>query len=149
MTMQDFYEDVERPRGGTWVKLANKGDRLDGTLRDISVRDRTDPEGNPVLGRKSGKARKIYRVVVEIPDDQRHGPDDDGLRNWDANEAGQQAIRDAYKAVGTKELIGGRFAVAVTQEAPNSMSQAAYRVKFEPPAPSATVDLPDDGPDLF
>jgi hypothetical protein len=140
--MQEFYEDVERPRGGRWVKLHEKGDRLDGKLLAIEVRDRTDPEGNVVLGRKSGKARKIYRVTVEV--DKREDAEDDGLRIWDANEAGQASIRDAYKAAGTKELIGGRFAAVVTADAPDSFSQATYKAKFEPPA--KTVELPDDDP---
>lgn len=143
MSMQDFYNDVERPRGGRWVKLKNKGDRLDGKLVSIEVMNRTDPEGNVVLGRKSLQPRKIYRVIVEVPAEQREGQDDNGLRIWDANEAGQSAVQDAYKAAGTKELIGGRFAVAVTAEAPDSFSQATFKAKFDPPAPSK-VELDDE-----
>lgn len=143
MSMQDFYNDVERPRGGRWVKLKNKGDRLDGTLVSIEVKNRTDPEGNVVLARKSQQPRKIYRVTVEIPAEQREGQDDTGLRIWDANEAGQTAVQDAYKTAGTKELIGGRFAVAVTAEAEDSYSQATFKAKFDPPTP-AKVELDDE-----
>lgn len=143
MSMQDFYNDVERPRGGRWVKLTHKGDRLDGKLVSIEVKPRTDPEGNVVLARKSQQPRKIYRVIVEVPDGQREGQDDNGVRIWDANEAGQNAVQDAYKAAGTKELIGGRFAVAVTAEAEDSYSQAQFKAQFEPPAP-AKVELDDD-----
>jgi hypothetical protein len=149
MTINDFYADVEKPRGGRWVNLNNKGERLDGILRDIEVRPRTDPEGNVVLGRKSGNPRKVYHIVVEVPEDQREGRDDDGLRNWDANEAGQEAVRIAYKAAGTKDLLGGRFAVVVTADPPDKWSQAEYKAKFEPPAPKTTVDLPDDDNELF
>lgn len=141
MTMQDFYEDVERPRGGRWVKLKDKGDRLDGKLVSIEVLDRTNPEGDVILHRKTGKPRKIYRVIVEVP--EREDSDDDGLRIWDANESGQTAVREAYKAAGTKELIGGRFAVVLTSEAEDTYSQASYKAKFEPPAPSKTVELDD------
>lgn len=148
MTMNDFYEDVERPRGGRWVRtedFSSKGDRIGGTLRSIEVIDRRNPEGDIVVGRKSGKPRKVYRVVFEVPAEKRDGDEDDGLRNWDANEAGQTAIRDAYKAAGTKELIGGQFTARVVAEAPDKWSQATYQAKFEPPAP--TVDLADNNDD--
>ena len=112
--------------------------------REGEVRQRTDPEGNVVLGRKSGQPRKVYRVTFEVPQAKREGDEDDGLRIWDANEAGQTAIREAYKAAGTKELIGGRFAAVVTADAPDSFSQATYKAKFEP-APK-TVELDDDEP---
>jgi hypothetical protein len=141
----DFYEDVERPRGGRWVKSADfstKGQKIGGTLVGIEVRQRTDPEGNVVVGRKSGQPRKIYRVTFEIPAAKRDGDEDDGLRIWDANEAGQTAISDAYKAVGTKELIGGKFEAVVTADAPDSFSQATYKARFEK-APK-TVELDDD-----
>jgi hypothetical protein len=141
----DFIQDLERPRGGTWVTkdggFSKKGDRIGGTLLSIEVRDRTDPAGDVVLGRKSGKARKIYRVMFEAPTAERTGPDDDGIRIWDANEAGQTAVRDAYKAAGTKELIGGQFSARIVADAPDSYSQATYQAKFEP-APK-TVELPD------
>lgn len=144
----DFYEDVERPVGGRWVKkedFSAKGDKIEGTLVGIEVRQRTDPEGNVVLGRKSGQPRKIYRVTFEVPAAKRDGDEDDGLRIWDANEAGQTAIREAYKAVGTKELIGGKFGAIVTAEAPDSFSQATYKAKFEA-APKNVVELDEEDP---
>jgi hypothetical protein len=143
-TMNDFYEDVERPVGGRWVKrddFSTKGQRIDGTLRGIEVRPRTDPEGNVVVGRKSGQPRKIYRVTFEVPAGQRDGSEDDGLRIWDANEAGQTAIRTAYQHAGTKELIGGKFSARIVADAPDSFSQATYQAKFE--AAPKTVELPD------
>lgn len=145
----DFLADLDRPRGGRWVKkddFSAKGDKISGLLREIDIRDRTDPEGNVVLGRKSGKARKIYRVTFEVPAVERDGAEDDGIRIWDANEAGQTAVRDAVKKAGTKELIGGQFRARVKAEAPDSFSQATYEVEFTPPA--KTVELPDtDGDD--
>lgn len=144
MTMNDFYADVERPVGGRWVKTAEfstKGQRIGGTLIGIELRPRTDPEGNVVVGRKSGQPRKIYRVTFEVPKETRDGSEDDGIRIWDANEAGQTAIRTAYQQAGTKELIGGQFSARVVAEAPDSFSQATYQAKFEP-APK-TVELPD------
>lgn len=140
----EFVQELERPRGGKFVKyddFKEKGQRIAGTLLGIEPRDRTTPEGDIVLGRKSGKPRKVYWVSFEVPADQRTDVDDDGLRIWEANEAGQTAIRDAYKAAGTKELIGGKFSARVVAEAPDSFSQATYQAKFEP-APK-TVDLPD------
>lgn len=134
------YEDLERPRGGQWVKLKAKGDTFEGTLVSIEVRDRTDPEGNVVLSRKTQKPRRIYRVTVQIMPD---GPDDEGYRIFDGNESAQTAIQAAYKAVGTRELIGGNFKIQITAEAPSEYTQATYRAKFDPPAPSTTVDLPD------
>lgn len=146
----DFIQDLERPRGGRWVKkddFSKKGDTISGVLREIEIRDRTDPEGNVVLGRKSGKARRIYRVTFEVPVTEREGAEDDGIRIWDANEAGQTAIRDAYKAAGTKELIGGKFSARVSADAASSYEQATYQAKFE--AAPKVVELPDtdDGDD--
>lgn len=141
----DFIQDLNRPRGGQWVTkdggFSKTGDKIGGTLVSIDFLDRTDPEGNVVLGRKSGKARKIYRVRFEVPADQRVDADDDGLRIWDANEAGQTAVRDAVKKAGTNELIGGKFRARVKAQAPDSFSQAIYEAEFEP-APKK-VDLPD------
>lgn len=144
----DFLEDLERPRGGTYVKhddFKEKGQRIGGILRGVEVRDRTTPDGEVVLGRKSGKPRKVYRITFEVPADQRRDSDDDGLRIWEANEAGQTAVRDAVKAAGTNELVGGKFQAAVIAPAPDSFSQALYKAKFEP-APK-TVDLPVDDDD--
>ena len=147
----DFYEDVERPRGGKWVQFNDfkeKGQKIEGTLVSIEVRPRINPKNGEVIrGQKSGKPRRVYRVTFEVPADKRDGTDDDGLRIWDANEAGQIAIRDAYKAVGTKELIGGRFAAVIVAAAEDDYSQATYKAKFEAAPKTATVEL-DDTDDL-
>jgi hypothetical protein len=140
----DFIAELDRPVGGRWVKTADfstKGQRIGGTLHNIEVRPRTDPEGNIVVGRKSGQPRKIFRVTFEVPKETRDGEDDDGLRIWDANEAGQTAIRSAYQQAGTKELIGGKFSARIVADAPDSFSQATYQAKFE--AAPKTVELPD------
>lgn len=143
----DIFEDLEKVTAGKWVKLQNKGDRLDGILVGFEKRERTDPEGNTVYVRGSNgtKARYIYRMVVEIPEELREGPEDDGLRNFDANEVAQNAIKAAYKAAGTRDLIGGRFVIMLTEEAPNAMSWGKYKAKFEPPKPKpAPVDIDMD-----
>lgn len=144
----DFIEDLERPRGGTFVKyddFKDKGQRIAGTLRNIEIRDRTNPDdGSVVLGRKSGKPRKVYQVTFEVPDDERRDEDDNGLRIWEANEAGQTAIRDAVKAAGTKELIGGKFTARVKAPAPDKFSQATYEAKFEPAPKTLPAELDND-----
>jgi hypothetical protein len=146
----DFIADLDRPVGGRWIKkdeFTSKGQRIGGTLVSIEVRPRTDPEGNIVVGRKSGQPRKVYRVKFEVPKETRDGSEDDGLRIWDANEAGQNAIRTAYQQAGTKELIGGQFSARVTAEAPDSFSQATYQAKFEPAPKTLPSELDADTDD--
>ena len=141
MIDEEFFNNAERPRGGRWIKLQKKGDRVDGTLISIEAKPRTDPDGNPVLSRKTQQPRKIYRVAIQTT--LKEDDDDTGIRYWDANEAGKTALEDAYHAAGTRNLVGGRVAVAVAADPPDSFSQATYRVKFEPPAakPEPVADL--------
>src|SRR5215211_4568500 len=68
-----------------WVNLIREGERLDGILRDMEVRDRQDPAGN-LMRRHKGEMilqpRKVLQLEVEIPPDGRDGPGDEGLRVW-------------------------------------------------------------------
>ena len=139
MSISDFIDDAERS-GGKWFKCFNEGDTIDGELVNIDVIERRDPNGQVTISKKSGKARKVYRITFKVtPEDT----DDDGLRVWDANESAQIAIRDAYKKVGTKELIGGRIKIRVTESATRD-TQATYQARFE--AAPKKVELPEEEP---
>lgn len=132
MAINDFNDWADTPRGGRWVKLVNPGDILKGELVDIDLINRTTPDGEVVLGKKSGKPRKVARVTVRVqPEDDT----DDGIRIFDANEAAQTALR----SVGRLEA-GGIIAIAIDQPAADKFSQATYRCQFK----GTTRNLADD-----
>lgn len=133
MPIDDFNTWIDQPRGGRWIKLTNPGDILKGELVDIDLINRTTPDGEIVLGKKSGKPRKVARVTVRVtPEDA----DDDGIRIFDANEAAQAALRTA----GRLEQ-GGTIAITIDQAAPDKFSQATYRCQFKPGTTArSTVD---------
>lgn len=135
MSIDELNAEITRPRGGRWVKLAEVGDRLVGTLVDAEMTERRDLDGNVVLGKKSGKPRKVARLRIQT--ELREDPDDDGLRTWDANEAGQTALREIAPLT-----IGDLIAVQVVEAAPDKWSQATYKATSKP-APKK-VELPDD-----
>lgn len=119
------------------MKLTEVGDKVVGTLIDAEMINRTDPDGNVVLGKKSGKPRKVARLRIQT--DARDDADDDGLRIWDANEAGQSALREIAPLE-----IGSLIAVQVTAAAPDKWSQCTYKATAKP-APK-TVSLEADDP---
>jgi hypothetical protein len=139
MSLADLNAELSKATGGKWVKLTDVGDKVVGTLLDAEILPRTDPDGNVVLGKKSGKPRKIARLRIQT--DQRDDADDDGVRVFDANEAGQSALREIAPLE-----IGSLIAIQVTAAAPDKWSQATYKATSKP-APK-TVDIPtvDDDP---
>lgn len=139
MALSDFYDDANRPRGGKWVKLAEVGDKIVGTVIDIEIRDRRDLDGNVVLSRKTGKARKEYVVVLEV--DETDGPDDDGIRKVSCNESAQTAIIDAFRKAGGGDIAGARFALQVTVAAADKFSQASYAASIKKAAKPVTVPV--------
>lgn len=143
----DLIQDLERPRGGRWVKtpdFSEKGQRIGGILRNITIEDRTDDKNNVVYVRGTDRARKVYRVIFQVPANERDGDSDEGLRIWDAPETGQSAIRDAVKAAGTNELIGAAFKARIVEAKPTEYSQATYEVKFEPAPKTVNLPIEDD-----
>lgn len=120
MSIDELNEELSKPVGGRWVKLKEVGDKVVGTLLDAEMRDRTDPDGNVVLGKKSGKPRRICRLRIQT--DERLDSDDDGIRVFDANEAGITALRDIAPLE-----IGSLVAIQVTEAAPDPYSQATYK----------------------
>lgn len=138
MSIADLNNELTKPVGGRWVKLKEVGDRVVGTLVDAEMRDRTDPDGNVVLGKKSGKPRRICRLRIQT--DEHIDADDDGLRIWDANEAGINALR----AVAPLE-IGALIAVQVTGAAPDAYSQCTYKATAKAPVKKVDLDDPFEG----
>jgi hypothetical protein len=140
MSIADLNNELSKLAGGKWVKLVDLGDKVVGTLIDAEMKDRTDPDGNVVLGKKSGKPRKIARLRIQT--DARDDADDDGVRVFDANEAGQAALREIAPLE-----IGSLIAVQVTAPAPDKWSQCTYKATAKP-APKV-VEIPgavDDDP---
>ncbi len=144
-------EETDRS-GGRWVKLNEPGDRIAGTLVGAidTQKIRTDPENNPVLSRKTGVPRKVYGIVVRVDESEREDSDDDLLRRFNANEAAQWAIKDAWKLARTNGLTsenGAKFLLEMTAQAPDKFSQAEYRAKFaagDQPAPQASAVAVED-----
>jgi len=137
MTISDLNDELSKPVGGQWVKLKEVGDKVVGTLLDAEMRDRTDPDGNVVLGKKSGKPRRICRLRIQT--EERVDGDDDGLRIFDANEAGINALR----AIAPLE-IGSLIAIQVTAAAPDMYSQATYKATSKPAPKTVAIPADDD-----
>lgn len=139
MSFDDFNDLMSQPRGGRWIKLAEVGDKLTGELISIEMVNRTDPEGNLVLGKKSGKPRRIARIRIQTTDTD----DDDGIRIFDANESAQDALRDCINRDGRLEP-GGTLAIAVSAAPRDKWSQATYTAKFKAGKPKAKTVTADD-----
>ena len=137
--LDELNAELSKPRGGKWVKLTDVGDKVVGTLLDAEVLNRTDPEGVVVLGKKSGKPRKIARLRIQT--DDRVDADDDGIRIFDANEAGQTALREIAPLE-----IGALIAVQVTVAAPDKWSQATYKATAKPAPKKVDIPAADDDP---
>lgn len=119
--------------GGKWVKLEKVGDTLTGVILEIDTeKDRTDPNGNVVISKKSGKPRKVFGLLVQT--DERVDSDDDGKRRFDANESAQYAILDAFKEWRKDNPTGGvegcKFFLKVAEDRKDSYSQFGYKAKF-------------------
>lgn len=138
MALDDFYSDAQN-RGGRWIKLQNPGDVVRGEIVDLDIRDRRDIDGNVVLSRKTNKPRKEYVLTFRIDEAEREGGDDDGLRKMSLNESGQTAFVTAYKAAGGGDIAGARFAIQMTQAAPDKMSQASYAASIKKGAKPVTL----------
>lgn len=119
--------------GGRWMKIETVGDQLVGTLVHIDLdKNRTDPDGNVILSKKTGQPRKVFGLLVQT--DLREDGDDDGKRRYDANEAAQWAILDAFKAWRKEnpsgDVTGCEFYLRATEPAKDKFSQMSYKAKF-------------------
>lgn len=127
------------PRGGTWIKLRVKGDKITGKLLDAEFRNRTDLDGKPVLSRKTGNPRRELVLTIQCTSE---GPDDDGIRKVSLNESAQRALSAANPS-GRWER-NGDIHIAVTADPEGPMDQATYSAKYKAPAVSLVLD--DEAP---
>lgn len=126
-------------RGGRWIKLRDTDDpKVDGEILDFEQREKTDLDGNVVIGKKSGKPRIEWLFTLKV--DDREDDDDDGIRKLPANESMQTAIAKAIKESGEKAEVGGRLQVAVSGNPADKFSQADYVAKYTPPAIAVPAD---------
>lgn len=132
--MTDDVNALLDSTGGKWFKLRTKADGvLKGTILDLSVRGKTF-EGQPVLNRKTGEQRQ--EVVVTLQTDLREDAEDDGIRNFGANEAAQRALAEAKRQAGAPLAVGGTLAITVEADPANDREQATYRAQYQPPSPA-------------
>lgn len=135
--MLDTINDKIASTGGSWVKLKSKADgTVEGEILDVEERERTDPEGNVVLSRKTGKPRIEWVVTLRVPETDRDpsNPDDDGTRKLALNESGRFAFTDAVKAAGTKVEVGGTLKFGVKEDRESEYKQPTYQARYTPPA---------------
>lgn len=135
MSLSELNDAAARS-GGQWVKLAQRGDVLQGAILDFENRPKTF-EGQPVLSRKSGEQR--YEFVFTLQTEDTEGPEDDGVRKVALNEAAQRAVLKAIKDAGVDAENGGHLLIAVVEDPPNDKAQAVYRAKYTPPAKKIAV----------
>jgi len=142
LTLDQLNQDIATT-GGRYMKCFTKEHgNIEGTVVEYEKRDRTDPDGNVVFKKGSTTARKVWTFTIQLDDTDpnREGPDDDGLRKFDANESMQRAISDAIKEAGAPAKAGDRIKVGVKTEAPDKFSQAEYQAKWTPGAPALDID---------
>lgn len=141
MSFDELNNMLTAPRGGRWVKLRDTGDKITGELIDVEMINRTDPSGEVVLGKKSGKPRRVARIRIQTAD--HNDPDDDGIRIFDANESAQTALAECVARDG-KLAAGGTIAIAVVGAPRDAYSQATYAAKFKPGKPAAKTAVSVD-----
>lgn len=141
--MLDQLNDEIASFGGEWVKLNRKEHgALEGEIVDVEVREKSF-EGQVVLSRKTGQPRKEWVVTLRVPETERDGADDDGIRKVSLNESGQRAFAAAVKAAKAKVEAGGTLKIGVKADPATDREQAEYQARYTPPA--KTIDLPDTG----
>lgn len=128
MSMDTFNEQATRPVGGRWAKLDDVGAVLKGVIISAEITERRDRNGVVVNGSKSGKPRKVWRLTVQT--DERLDEDDDGIRQFDANESAQEALRPLLPF---KE--GGQIALKVTKKYTQT-EQGTYVAQYKAPDPA-------------
>ncbi len=137
---------IDRPVGGTWLKLRETGQSIVGELIEITERGKTY-DGAPVLSRRTGEQRLewVIKLKVDQPDPQI--TDDDCIRNIAAGETLQWAITDYMRDAGLRFRFGwgGRLAIVVAKGADSptsSVEKDGYQIKYAPPtgAPASTIN---------
>jgi len=137
--MLDQLNEAAEAAGAGWIKLFEKEHgTIDGEVLDFEIRDRRDPDGNIVIGKKSGVARKVWTFTLRIDGEEEP-------KRFDANEAAQSAIAKALKDCGQKAKKGDRLKIRVTEDAPDKFSQATYKAIWTPGA--APLDVPTGADD--
>lgn len=137
-TLDDLNQAVAT-RGGRWIKIRTTDDpKIDGEILEFEQRDKTDLDGNVVVGKKSGKPRIEWLFTLKV--DEREDDDDDGIRKVPANESMQGAIAKAIKESGHQAEVGGRLQIAVAKNPEDDYSQADYVARYTPPALAVPTD---------
>lgn len=125
--LSDLHNELQSARG-RWVKLANKGDSIEGVVVGFEIRGLTW-EGKPVISSKTGQQRREW--VFTLRTDLRDDDDDDGIRKVPLKEAGQRAVRDAIAdAKVTNPKAGDRLKIAVTKDKESYNSQPTFRARW-------------------
>lgn len=144
--------------GGTSAKFEKIGDKVKGTITNVSLEQQTSLEDGKPLFWDNGQPRMI--LVVTLQTDLRDDDDDEGVRRlyakggkFEVSEGDgkslKDAIADAVKAAGSKSLDeGGQLAVAHTGLAKaktRGYSPAKlFTAQYQPPVASvAASDLFD------
>lgn len=142
MSLDQLNQDAAST-GGAWLKLRNKADGvIDATVIAYEKRERRDPEGDVVYKKGTTNPRYVWTFTLRLDESSPliEGPDDDGLRKFDANESAQRAIGDAIKASPKPAAEGDRLTIKVKTDPETDFSQAEYVAKWVPGAPVLDVD---------
>jgi hypothetical protein len=77
--LDEFFAGGGGPKGISW-KSARKGDSVTGTILDMEVRDKIDPNTKAVVMNEYGKAKQVLVITLatDLRDDEIE--DDDGTR---------------------------------------------------------------------
>lgn len=130
--------DAIKASGGEYVNLKTKGQKVQGKVLAVEVRDKVF-KGNVVLvanGANKGKPRKEWLFTLETAD---------GNKKWAAPENGQFAIRGALD--GRKIEKGGLLQVEIVESSEQGSKQAEYKVIYTEPVADNDSVFQADGND--
>lgn len=134
--------------GGGWFTLHKKEHgTLEGTVISFEKRDRTNPKGDIVYKNGTQNPRKVWTFTLKLDETSPliEGPDDDGLRKFDANESAQMAIARAIREAKVTAKEGDRLKIKVKEEAAEGdYKQAEYVAVWTAGAAPLAIDTPDD-----
>lgn len=133
----DAVNEAIQTSGGSFAKVKNRGDVVEGIILDVVVRDQVF-EGKVVPNSTTGEPRKEWLFSLDTSA---------GVTKFAAKEGAQTATRNALGNAGVKKLEkGGRIRVECTQEFkrgnPNQYQE--FSVTYTPPKIQTFSD--DDPP---
>lgn len=131
--------------GGKSFKFATPGDKVTGTVTDLTAAQQTDFATGKPLFWDDGNPK--MQVIITLDTQLSEDAGDDGARRVYAKGQMLAAIKQAVKAAGQSKVeLGGKLSVGYTGDGEakgNNHPPKQYVAKYEPPAPVSAEAIAD------